>query len=63
MLEAAIPLEALEKANPKWKDEGLRINLAVDDMDGDQAAQLWWQPDWRTPRNVPGSETFFPAGK
>jgi hypothetical protein len=62
-LEAAIPLEALEKANPKWKEEGLRINLAVDDRDGDQSAQLWWQPDWRTPRNLPGAGTFLPPGK
>lgn len=59
-MEAAIPLAALEKANPKWKVEGLRINLAVDDRDGDQSVQLWWQPDWRSPGNLPGSGTFLP---
>lgn len=60
VLETAIPLSALEKANPKWREEGVRINLAIDDQDGDQAAQLWWHPDWRTPRNLPGSGKFFP---
>jgi hypothetical protein len=63
VLEAAIPLEALEKANPKWKEDGLRFNVAIDDRDGDQAVQFWWQPDWRTPKNLPGAGTFFPAGK
>lgn len=60
VLETAIPLAALDKANPRWREEGVRINLAIDDLDGSQAAQLWWQPDWRTPRDIPGSGTFFP---
>jgi hypothetical protein len=60
-LEAAVPIAALDKANPKWREDGLRFNIAIDDLDGDQAVQLWWQPDWRTPRNIPGSGTFFPA--
>jgi hypothetical protein len=60
-LEAAIPIAALNKANPKWREEGLRFNIAIDDLDGDQTVQLWWHPDWRTSRNIPGSGTFFPA--
>lgn len=45
----------------EWR--GFRLNIAVDDHDGAvreraQAAQLWWQPDWRRPEDIPGSGTF-----
>lgn len=60
--EAAIPLAALERANPKWREEGVRLNVAVDDRDAEEAVQIWWQPDWRTRRHIPGSGTFFPPG-
>lgn len=58
--EVAIPLEAFAKtAGPGWPEHGLRLNVAVNDRDGREQAQLWWQPDWRTTANIPGSGTFF----
>lgn len=58
--EVAIPLEAFAKtAGPGWPQHGLRLNVAVNDRDGREQAQLWWQPDWRTTANIPGSGTFF----
>jgi hypothetical protein len=38
----------------------LRLNIAIrdsDEPDGPNAA-LWWQPDWHSDANVPGSGTF-----
>jgi len=60
--EAAVPLDALQKINPKWRDDGVRLNVAMDDFDGGQGVQIWWQPDWRTPLNLPGSGVFLPSG-
>jgi len=60
--EMAIPMAYLnEKQGAKWK--GFRLNVAVDDFDGevqdrDDAAQIWWRPDWRTPASYSGSGTF-----
>lgn len=59
--EAAIPLAGIAaRYGDAWQREGVRINIAVNDRDaaGGQA-QLWWQPDWRTAENLPGSGTFF----
>ena len=60
-IEAAVPLEALNKINPGWRKDGLRLNVAVDDHDDGEGVQIWWQADWRTPANVPGSGVFFPS--
>jgi len=43
----------------QWKRDGLRINVAVNDRDGTGQSQLWWQPDWRSAENIPGSGTLF----
>ncbi len=60
--EAAVPLDALQKINPKWREDGVRLNVAMDDFDGGEGVQIWWQPDWRTPHNLPGTGVFFPSG-
>lgn len=58
--EVAIPLQSLAKAaGANGLKHGLRLNVAVNDRDGQQQAQLWWQPDWRTTANIPGSGTYF----
>jgi len=60
--EVAIPLSYLnEKQKGQWK--AFRLNVAVDDFDGEvrdreNAAQLWWRPDWRFPTSYNGSGTF-----
>jgi len=57
--EIAVPVRYLnEKQGGPW--EAFRLNIAVDDFDGDfdAGAQLWWRPDWRTPMNYAGSGTF-----
>lgn len=61
IFEAAIPLAGIaEKYGDTWQQTGMRINVAVNDRDSDgQQAQLWWQPDWRTAENIPGSGTLF----
>ncbi len=61
VFEAAIPLQALTESGGGefWRKEGLRLNVAVNDRDGAEQAQLWWQPDWRSTGNLPGSGTFF----
>jgi hypothetical protein len=61
IFEAAIPLQALvARYGNQWEKDGLRVNVAVNDHDGSEQAQLWWQPDWRTLGNIPGSGTLFP---
>jgi hypothetical protein len=56
--EVAIPLAYLDKmAGEPWR--GVRLNLAVDDCDGDQPVQLWWQPDWRSPASYAASGTLL----
>lgn len=59
--EAAIPLATLAVTyGTQWQEEGFRFNVAVNDRDVDQKqAQIWWQPDWRTPANIPGAGTVF----
>ena len=60
--EIAIPATYLdEKQGTKW--QAFRLNIAVDDYDGDvgdhnHAKYVSWQPDWRRDKNVPGSGTF-----
>ena len=59
-LEVAIPLASLITLyGDQWKRDGLRINVAVNDRDGTGQSQLWWQPDWRSAENIPGSGTLF----
>lgn len=56
--EVAVPLSYLDKQQGKpW--EALRLNVAVNDRDGDQQTQLWWRPDWRTPQTFEASGTFL----
>jgi hypothetical protein len=60
VFEASIPLQALATLyGEEWKEDGFRLNVAVNDRDGEGQAQLWWQPDWRTRDNIPASGTFF----
>jgi hypothetical protein len=59
-LEVSIPLESLiETYGDQWQQDGLRYNVAVNDRDGSEQSQLWWQPDWRRADNIPGSGTLF----
>ncbi|OGV36767.1 MAG: hypothetical protein A2X48_17385 [Lentisphaerae bacterium GWF2_49_21] len=60
--EIAIPVAYLnDKAGGQWP--AVRINVVVNDFDGDykgfRGDKLWWQPDWRTPDNTWGSGTFL----
>jgi len=55
--EVAVPVTYLDQQQgASWK--AFRLNVAVDDRDGDQQTQLWWRPDWRTPMTFDGSGTF-----
>jgi len=60
--EIALPIAYLnQKQGEQWKE--FRLNVAVDDFDGEvgdraDAAQIWWRPDWRTPDSYSGSGTF-----
>ena len=58
--EVAIPISYLDDQQwGKWLR--LRLNVAVDDADSHctwTQHQLWWQPDWRSAENLPGSGTF-----
>ena len=56
--EMAIPAAYLDgKQGGPWRE--FRLGLAVDDSDAPgEAVQLWWLPDWRRSRHIPGSGTF-----
>jgi hypothetical protein len=55
--EIAVPRAYLDKMqNGPWTS--FRLNIAVDDMDSDGQAQLWWRPDWRTDTSYAGSGTW-----
>ena len=55
--EVAVPLTYLNKmAGREW--DGFRLNVSVDDRDGDKMVQLCWKPDWRYPESYYGSGTF-----
>jgi hypothetical protein len=57
--EIAIPLAYFaERQGEGWRE--FRLNIAVDDFDEPTGplAQLWWQPDWRSPESFAGSGTF-----
>lgn len=61
VLEFAVPLPALrERAGGDWTKDGFRINVAVNDRDGLEQTQLWWQPDWRGRNHIPESGTLRP---
>lgn len=56
--EIRVPATYLNKMQ-KQKWEHFRLNITVNDFDGENAdSQLWWQPDWRTPENRIGSGIF-----
>jgi hypothetical protein len=60
--EIAIPISLLaEKSGGSFS--GIRFNMAIDDLDGEEPSQLWLFPDWRTEENIPGMGTFLPAPK
>lgn len=55
--EVAVPIAWLNAQQGKpW--ESFRLNIAIDDRDGDQQTQLWWRPDWRRDHTFTGSGTF-----
>lgn len=58
--EVRIPNRVLNAMRNDTAWNALRLNLAVDDVDQREGprAQLWWQPDWRSKQNHPGSGTF-----
>lgn len=58
--EAAIPVSIIkEKQGEDW--QSIRVNLAIDDNDGDgEVNRYWWQPNWMDSKiNIIGSGTFF----
>lgn len=56
--EAKLPLKHIEEKQGKnWKT--LRIQVALDDKDGENTNRYWWQPDWMSKENVVGSGMFF----
>lgn len=59
IFQAAIPSTSLETAQGgPWQD--FRLNVCINDTDavGTPVEKHWWQPDWRTTQNRPGSGTF-----
>ena len=58
--EIAVPISVIEdKKGKDWKS--IRVNLAIDDNDGDGVVnRFWWQPNWMNNNvNIIGSGTFF----
>lgn len=58
-LQAAIPVSYLNTQQmATWKS--FRLNLVVDTKEAANGPteKHWWQPDWRSEANVPGSGTF-----
>ncbi len=57
-VEAAIPTAyLLAKQGEQWQH--FRLNIAVDDLDGeDGIARIWWRPDWRSQATYSGSGVF-----
>ncbi|HOE66835.1 MAG TPA: sugar-binding protein [Candidatus Hydrogenedentes bacterium] len=55
--EWAVPIAYLDAVQGKsWT--AVRVNVAVNDLDGDTIRQCWWRPDWRGPMNYMASGTF-----
>ena len=57
--EIAVPVSYLDQqAGEVWRD--VRINVSITDRDPGEDGRigLWWQPEWRTVRTIPGSGTF-----
>jgi predicted alpha/beta superfamily hydrolase len=58
-LQMLVPTDWLnEKQQTNWRE--VRVNLCINsaESNGGAVAKHWWQPDWRTLANVPGSGTF-----
>jgi len=57
--EAKIPVTYIkEKQGKNWKN--LRLQVLVDDKDGEHIRRYWWQPNWRKKeKNIIGSGMFF----
>ena len=63
VLQVAIPatyLNAQQKAT--WNEIRLNLDANTQEVAGGPVAKHWWQPDWRTGKNVPGSGTFRRVG-
>jgi hypothetical protein len=46
-IEVRLPQSYLDKAQGgSWSR--FRLNICVDDTDGESKSQLWWRPDWRS---------------
>lgn len=57
--EIAVPAAYLDRqAGEAWRD--VRINVSITDRDPGEDGRigLWWQPEWRSERTIPGSGTF-----
>lgn len=57
--EIAVPFSYFQQRQGQdWK--AFRLNIAIDDFDDPNSppSQLWWAPDWRTNKHIPGSGTF-----
>ncbi|MHB9139769.1 MAG: sugar-binding protein [Victivallaceae bacterium] len=55
--EVAVPMDYLNKQSVN-DGGGFRLNVSVNDGDGEKLAQLCWKPDWRTPETYYGSGSF-----
>ena len=57
--ELAIPIESVKSMGGEdWKT--LRVNVAYYDRDGEELrSQIWWKPNWSSPKNYIGSGMFF----
>jgi hypothetical protein len=55
--EVAVPMDYLNKQSVN-DGGGFRLNVSVNDGDGEKLVQLCWKPDWRTPENYYGSGSF-----
>ena len=58
-MEAKMPISYIEEKQGKnWKT--LRLEVVVDDKDGNKVNRYWWQPHWMNiSENVVGSGMFF----
>lgn len=56
-LEVSLPVSIIEAAQgADWKS--VRINIGVNDRDGEEVTRVWWRPDWDGSNSFPTSGTF-----
>jgi hypothetical protein len=56
--EVAIPLAYLNKQSGN-NVTGFRLNVIVNDRDGEKMVRICWKPDWRSPQSYSGSGSFI----